>query len=54
MLATFGLLCCIAGVVVFLRVVYLPWAAVAFGVVAVIAAADLGWVLYRKARGEPG
>lgn len=53
-LATFGLLSSIAGVVVFLRVVYLPWAVVAFGVIAVIVALDLGWVLYRKARGEPG
>jgi len=29
------------------------WAA-AFGVLAVIALVDLGWVLHRKRRGEPG
>ena len=53
-LATFGLLSSIAGVVVFLVVLYLPWAAVAFGAVALVCLVDLVWVLYRKARGEPG
>lgn len=53
-LATFGLLSSIAGVVIFLVVLYLPWAAVAFGAVALVCLVDLVWVLYRKARGEPG
>jgi uncharacterized protein DUF6343 len=53
-LAALGLLSGIAGVVVFLTLVVLPWAAIAFGVVALICLADLAWVLYRKARGEPG
>ncbi|WP_433035373.1 DUF6343 family protein [Actinomycetospora sp. CA-053990] len=53
-LAAFGLVTSIAGVVVFLAVVWLPWAATAFGVVAAICLVDLAWVLYRKARGEPG
>lgn len=53
-LAAFGLLASIAGVVVFLVVIRLPWASVAFGVVALICLVDLAWVLHRKARGEPG
>ncbi len=53
-LAAFGVLCAIAGVVVFLTVVVLPWAAIAFGVIGLISLVDLVWVLYRKARGEPG
>jgi Flp pilus assembly protein TadB len=53
-LAAFGLLASIAGVVVFLVVIWLPWASVAFGVVALVCLVDLVWVLYRKARGEPG
>jgi hypothetical protein len=32
----------------------LPWASIAFGVVGLICLVDLAWVLYRKARGEPG
>lgn len=32
----------------------MSWFAVALLVVAVIALVDLGWVLYRKSRGEPG
>ena len=53
-LAAFGLVASVAGVVIFLVVVVLPWAAVAFGVVALVCLLDLVWVLYRKARGEPG
>ena len=53
-LATFGLLSSIAGVVIFLVAVYLPWAAAAFAAVAAVCVVDLAWVLYRKARGEPG
>jgi Flp pilus assembly protein TadB len=53
-LAAFGLLASLAGVVIFLVVVWLPWASIAFGVVALVCLADLAWVLYRKARGEPG
>lgn len=53
-LAAFGLLSSLAGVVVFLVVVDLPWASLAFGVIALVCLVDLVWVLYRKARGEPG
>jgi hypothetical protein len=35
-------------------VLWLPWAAIAFGVIAAVCVVDLAWVLYRKARGEPG
>ena len=53
-LAGFGVVAAVAGVVVFTTVLWLPWAAVAFGVVALVSLVDLVWVLYRKARGEPG
>ncbi|HSK58929.1 MAG TPA: DUF6343 family protein [Actinomycetospora sp.] len=53
-LATFGLLSCLAGIVVFTVVLWLPWAAIAFGVIAAVCVVDLAWVLHRKARGEPG
>src|SRR4051794_16974324 len=52
-LAAFGLVACLVGVVLFV-VVGLTWAVVAFAVVAVVCAVDLGWVLHRKRRGEPG
>jgi Flp pilus assembly protein TadB len=52
-LAAFGLVACLVGVVLFVAV-GLTWAVVAFAVVAVVCAVDLGWVLYRKRRGEPG
>jgi membrane protein implicated in regulation of membrane protease activity len=52
-LAGFGLVACLvgAGLAVYLGVQWFAWVMV---VVAVIAAVDLGWVLRRKARGEPG
>jgi hypothetical protein len=53
MLAGFGLVVCAGGAVLAQRV-GLTWFAVALAVVAVIALVDLGWVLHRKRRGEPG
>lgn len=53
LLAAFGLVVCAVGAVLAWRVGVL-WLAVVLVVVAVIALADLGWVLYRKSRGEPG
>ena len=50
----FGLLTSLAGVVIFILVLWLPWAATAFGVVAAVCVVDLAWVLHRKRRGEPG
>jgi hypothetical protein len=53
-LAAFGLLASIAGIVVFLAVIPMTWLAVLFGILAAVVAVDLAWVLHRKARGEPG
>jgi hypothetical protein len=52
-LAGFGLVVCIVGAVLAanLGVQWFVWVMV---VVALIAAVDLAWVLWRKARGEPG
>jgi hypothetical protein len=44
---------CAVGAVLALRA-GLGWFAVILAVVALIALVDLGWVLYRKWRGEPG
>lgn len=52
-LAVFGLVVCAVGAVLALRA-GLAWFAVTLGVIAVVALVDLGWVLYRKYRGEPG
>lgn len=52
-LAAFGLLSCIAGVVV-TAWLELPWAVAAFVVIGVVCLVDLGWVIHRKRRGEPG
>lgn len=52
-LAGFGLVVCAVGAVLAQRA-GLTWFAVVLAVVAVIALVDLGWVLYRKRRGEPG
>ena len=52
-LATFGLVVCGVAAVLFTQLGAGLWAVV-FGVLAVIALVDLGWVLYRKRRGEPG
>jgi fatty acid desaturase len=52
-LAGFGLVACLigAGLAIYLGVTWFAWL---MGAVAVVAAVDLGWVLHRKARGEPG
>lgn len=52
-LAGFGVVVCIvgAGLAVYLGVAWFAWV---MGVIAVVAAVDLAWVLRRKARGEPG
>lgn len=52
-LAAFGLVVCGVGAVLFAQIGAGSWA-VGFGVLAVIALVDLGWVLHRKRRGEPG
>lgn len=53
-LAAFGLLVCAAGLIVFV-VAHGPVAfIVLFALLAVIAAVDIGIVLSRKRRGEPG
>lgn len=52
-LAGFGLVACVVAVVVFVQVGATPFA-IALAVAALIALVDLGWVLYRKRRGEPG
>ncbi len=53
-LAAFGLVVCGVAAVLFAQVGLGWWWVVVFGVLAVIALVDLGWVLYRKRRGEPG
>jgi hypothetical protein len=53
LLAGFGLVVCAVGAVLAGQA-GLGWFAVVLAVVAVIALVDLGWVLYRKRRGEPG
>lgn len=52
-LAGFGVVACLVGLglAIHLGVVWFAWL---MGVVAVVAAVDLAWILYRKARGEPG
>jgi hypothetical protein len=52
-LAGFGLVVCAVGAVLgfWLGVAWFGWLMVG---VAVVAAVDLGWILHRKARGEPG
>ena len=52
-LAGFGVVVCVLGAVlaVYLGVTWFAWV---MGVIAVVAAIDLAWVLRRKARGEPG
>ena len=52
-LAGFGLVVCVVGAVL-AAMVGLTWFAWVLGVIALIALVDLGWVLYRKRRGEPG
>jgi hypothetical protein len=52
-LAGFGVLCFLGGTVGF-AVWHLFGLAVLFGVGALLAGGNLGWILYRKHRGEPG
>jgi hypothetical protein len=52
-LATFGLVFCVVGAVLAARA-GLPWFAITLAGVGVVALVDLGWILYRKHRGEPG
>jgi len=52
-LAAFGVVfCAVAGWLAF--VVGPAWLGVAMVVLAVTAAVDLGWIIHRKRRGEPG
>jgi hypothetical protein len=53
-LAVFGLVVCIAGGIVFLRVGVPVWAAIVLFVLAGVALVDIAVVARRKARGEPG
>jgi hypothetical protein len=52
-LAGFGLVVCALGAVI-AQQFGLTWFVVVLVVIAVVALVDLGWVLYRKWRGEPG
>lgn len=52
-LAAVGLLLAAGAAVVF-AIMGEVWPAVVFGVIALAAAIDLGWVIHRKRRGEPG
>lgn len=52
-LAAFGLVVSAVGAVLAFRT-GLGWFALVLLVVAAVALVDLGWVLYRKQRGEPG
>lgn len=52
-LAAFGLVVSAVGAVLASRL-GLGWFALVLIVVAAVALVDLGWVLYRKRRGEPG
>ncbi|MQA11802.1 MAG: hypothetical protein GEU98_25285 [Pseudonocardiaceae bacterium] len=52
-LATAGVVLCAAGAVVF-AVAGVVWAAVVLIVLGVVSGVDLGWVIHRKRRGEPG
>lgn len=54
LLATFGLIVCIAGGIGVLAVDAPTWGAVALFVLAAVAAVDIVVILRRKARGEPG
>ena len=53
-LAIFGVLICTAGGVIFLLADLPLWLAVLFFVLAGVALVDMGVVIRRKARGEPG
>jgi Flp pilus assembly protein TadB len=53
-LAVFGLLVCVAGGLVFLAAGLPVWTAVVLFVLAAVALVDIGVIVRRKARGEPG
>jgi hypothetical protein len=53
-LAVFGLVVCLAGGILVLASPLPAWFGVALLVLAAVAAVDLGVVIRRKARGEPG
>ena len=53
-LAVFGLVVCVAGGFVFLAVGLPVWTAVVLFVLAAVALVDIGVIVRRKARGEPG
>jgi hypothetical protein len=52
-LAGFGVVVCLvgAGLAIYLGITWFAWL---MGVVALVAAVDLAWILHRKSRGEPG
>ncbi|AXB41661.1 DUF6343 family protein [Amycolatopsis albispora] len=52
-LASAAVVLCVAGAVFFVAQDAV-WGAVVLGVVAVVSLVDLGWVVHRKRRGEPG
>jgi membrane protein YdbS with pleckstrin-like domain len=52
-LAGIALLLSVAGSVAF-AIADAPWVSVVLGAVAVCSAINLGWVVHRKRRGEPG
>jgi hypothetical protein len=53
-LAVFGLVVCVAGGLVFLAAGLPVWTAVVLFVFAAVALVDIGVIIRRKARGEPG
>jgi hypothetical protein len=53
-LATFGLVVCVAGGVAFLAAGVPVWAAVVLFVLGAVALVDIAVIARRKARGEPG
>jgi membrane protein implicated in regulation of membrane protease activity len=53
-LAVFGLVVCVAGGIAFLAAGLPVWAAVVLFVLGAVALVDIGVVVRRKARGEPG
>ena len=53
-LATFGLVVCVAGGVIFLAAGLPVWAAVVLFVLGAVTLVDIAVIVRRKARGEPG
>ena len=54
LLAVFGLVVCVAGGILWLAAGLPVWAAVVLFVLAAVALVDIGVIVRRKARGEPG